>query len=109
VKATAKNTSGIELIRSERERQILDEGYDKYHDDCHTREEIAWAAACYAAPEEIWRRDTASRDFLLKDPWPFDWYDKRPVDPTPEQRIRSLVKAGALCAAEIDRLLRRSR
>jgi hypothetical protein len=52
------------------------------------------------------------------DPWPYDWgkeFDKREHDgtgiplycqfPIP-RRIRELVKAGALIAAEIDRLQR---
>jgi hypothetical protein len=44
-----------------------------------------------------------SEEPCVPDEWPFDrsWYK-----PTPENRIRELEKAGALIAAEIDRLQR---
>jgi hypothetical protein len=70
--------TGVELIAQERERQVTEEGWSAEHDDGHVRAELAWAAVCYAAPANI---------------------------PNAE-RIRMLVKAGALIAAEIDRLLR---
>ena len=55
---------------------------------------MAVAAACYALP--AWCRGRTRRW-----PWDDEWWK-----PTPDDRIRELVKAGALIAAEIDRLLR---
>lgn len=120
------NTSpaGIDLIAAERRRQIDTKGFDAAHDDEHVRHELALAAVCYAAPERIYIEaapPTTGRHFL--DPWPINWdphWDNRPrsrwtghlvgaddIDlPT---RIRCLTKAGALLAAEIDRLQRRRR
>lgn len=87
----------IELIAAERQRQISDEGYTPKHDDVHGFGEIAAAAACYALPPEI------RSIHLLGNIWPWDadfW------KPSPFQRERELVKAGALIVAEIERLHR---
>lgn len=109
--------NGAERIAKERQRQIDKEGYSAEHDDDHEADQIAWAAACYAAPERIYTQETFATSIQFVDPWPWDdKYDTRPRPsrgnyPEPEratinQRIRLLEKAGALCAAEIDRLLR---
>lgn len=118
---------GADLIKEERNRQIVEEGYDTTHDDGddHYDGELALAAICYAAPEKVytcWHNDSGTH-FI--DPWPHSWdlgFDKRmdygerrddpdchPADPdsySPEERIDLLVKSGALIAAEIDRLER---
>lgn len=92
--------TGIELITEERKRQIEKEGWTPEHDAEHTLGEIALAAATYALPEEVrypnhlWVTD---RDELW--PWDMDFWK-----PSPENRVRELQKAGALIAAEIDRL-----
>ena len=81
---------GIELITAERERQISEEGWTAEHDQEHDDGELAKAAACYLLPEikgEWW-------------PWSWKWWK-----PTPEDRQCELVKAGALVAAELDRVL----
>jgi hypothetical protein len=107
--------TGAERIAAERARQVSEEGYDAAHDDEHNGGEIAMAAACYAAPELIYVRDDRANQVNFTDPWPWHpRYDARPHDGnvvTPEhatraERIRLLEKAGALVAAEIDRLLR---
>lgn len=102
--------NGIELIAAERQRQIEAEGWTAAHDDCHRHNELAIAAACYALPPQA--RDC----YIFDDPadfavpakkihlpkiWPFEdcWWK-------PSDRIRELVKAGAMIAAEIDRLQR---
>jgi hypothetical protein len=108
--------NGTDLIVAERQRQIEAEGWTAEHDDEHKDESLAWAAVCYAAPERVFRHReyAASMDFV--DPWPWEQSaDARHYDgnvlqdpPTDAARIRLLVKAGALIAAEIDRLSRRA-
>jgi hypothetical protein len=97
--------TGVELITEERARQTTVKGYTSDHDDEHVHGEIAWAAVCYAAPDHVYRWRTRGGHC---DPWPWSLeYDKRPpVSPPVEDRVRALVKAGALIAAEIDRLNR---
>lgn len=97
---------GAWLITKERGRQIAEEGWDEEHDDEHDQGQLAWAAVCYAAPDHVYKE---ARFAVSKiDPWPWDdEWDKRPaVGCTTPYRVRALVKAGALIAAEIDRLLR---
>ena len=109
--------TGIELIATERMRQVNQEGWTPAHDDGHDDDSLALAAICYAAPIPIFRRRGGETYFEFLDPWPDSWdleWDKRQVDddtmeprePTPAERIRMLVKSGALIAAEIDRLQR---
>lgn len=85
---------GVGLIAAERQRQVSVEGWTTVHDDGHELGEMARAASCYAMPDG-WRHQ------LVKLCWPWDatWWK-------PGDRIRELVKAGALVAAEIDRLQR---
>jgi hypothetical protein len=91
---------GAELIAKERRRQVSHEGWDSGHDDEHDEGQLALSAACYAIPPDV--RDM-SRSGSVSRLWPFeDVYWK----PTPKDRIRELVKAGAMIAAEIDRLQR---
>lgn len=89
--------TGIEEIANERKRQIEVEGWTPEHDDEHICGELAHAAACYAYPNRIKRLDYVG----WPEDWSLDWYK-----PTPENRIKELAKAGALIAAEIDRLKR---
>jgi hypothetical protein len=97
--------SGIELIAEERTRQIAVEGWDAGHDNEADEGQLAKAAACYAMPEEVRRYGGNIHGALsfIASIWPWDgaWWK-----PTPEDRRRELAKAGALCAAEIDRLNR---
>lgn len=91
--------TGIELIAQERERQISKEGWTPEHDATHTNEALAMAAACYAQP--AWARVlSAIGSTPVRWPWNSDWWKPGP------DRVRELVKAGALIAAEIDRLQR---
>ena len=98
---------GAELIAAERERQITIEGYTPKSDDrvIHGIGDIAVAAACYAIPSYI--RDVTplgdkTRPIIS---WLWPWR-KELWKPTPNDRIKELTKAGALLAAEIDRLIR---
>ena len=114
---------GIELIAEERQRQVDVEGFTPKHDACHVNGELAMAACCYAAPRPLFAMMKFGKTLSFYDPWPFesesvrgsfDW-DKRkefnksnvPINPeqlTIPQRIDLLIKAGALIAAEIDRI-----
>lgn len=99
--------SGIELIAAERARQVEKEGWTPEHDDQHDNEELALAACYYALPAPM--PITYGRGEYIIGPdslFPSEWSEtlmKRSAD-----RIRNLVKAGALIAAEIDRLQRRA-
>jgi hypothetical protein len=91
----ALQTEGVRRIAAERERQIEDEGYTAEHDAREAVDDLARAGACYALPE-------AERQYFPHHwPWNPEYWK-----PTPNDRIRELVKAGALVAAEIDSLLR---
>lgn len=99
-----EKVSGVYLIAKERQRQIDVEGWDIGHDDIHTEEQMAMAAACYATSEQLYAKCCSKTTIAFVDPWPWDAkWDKR-KDTT---RIRDLTKAGALIAAEIDRLQRK--
>lgn len=92
--------TGAELIALERERQITEEEWDAGHDDEHDEDQLAVAAVAYTLPH--YRRQTVHHTGVPRI-WPFqsNWWK-----PTPDDRVRELVKAGALIAAEIDRLQR---
>ena len=99
------SSTGVERIASERQRQIESEGWSADHDSHHRNGELSMAAACYAAGEPIFIEHPANagRDRVFHDPWPWDrCWDKREN----HSRIRQLEIAGALIAAEIDRLQR---
>jgi hypothetical protein len=104
--------TGVELIAEERSRQISQEGWTPEHDDEHRNAEMANAAACYArmphAPYVTGIMPASPRSpeqrVVIPHRWPWDaeWWK-----PCPTDRVRELVKAGALIAAEIDRLQRK--
>ena len=87
--------TGVELIAEERQRQVDVEGWTEKHDDLHTNGQIAEAARCY-----LEGRNTAASRMIVGWPWLEKWW-KPSKDP-----VRNLVKAGALIAAEIDRIQR---
>lgn len=119
-----KDRSGIERIADERARQIAKEGWDDVHDDEHDDHELVWAAICFAAPQPVFVQHQTVGRVHFSDPWPGQWdeeWDKRVYRTNehdervalvygaklPRKRyLRQLEKAGALLAAEIDRLLR---
>ena len=84
--------TGIERIAAERKRQIGVEGWTAEHDSRHLIGELARAAACYALHASGERRVFAFW------PWGNEWWKPS------KNQIRDLEKAGALIAAEIDRL-----
>ncbi len=113
--------TGADQIKEERQRQIEREGWDAEHDEQHTEGELALVAALYATPVPLFARiDKGEGGTIFKDPWP--WFDE--VEQTrysddmstykvkawdkreKHSQLRKLVIAGALIAAEIDRLQR---
>lgn len=109
--------SGIERIAAERQRQISEEGWTPEHDAGHIQGELALAACCYAMPVQLYQQNRpyplAHAGVYFCDPWPWqDRWDKRKqggnvprLASTTDERIDWLTKAGALIAAEIDRLV----
>lgn len=92
-----KKQTGCQLIAAERKRQIEVEGWTADHDAKHVCGELTDAAVCYAI-RGYWR---TRYDSFLKALWP---WDSKYWKPTQDDRIKELTKAGALIAAEIDRL-----
>lgn len=85
-------SDGVALIAAERRRHPDEEGWTPEHDDAHDGGEMAHAGAFYALA-------TAELRERIGWPWEMSWFKST-------NRIRDLTKAGALIAAEIDRLLR---
>jgi hypothetical protein len=103
-----KRSSGAGRIATERERQVSAEGWTAEHDECHPRGELALAAAFYILSEKVRTKTemhtVETTPIIVADlRWPFEGEAWKP---TPRDRIRELTKAGALIAAEIDRLAR---
>jgi hypothetical protein len=113
---------GAEMIAEERARQFHPEGWDPAHDDGHKDGSLAIVAACYAVAGREDVRVEAYRDFPVNCGCreahcehmlcvETRWADAFPWEPEADKRakhpaIRRLVIAGALIAAEIDRLQR---
>jgi len=102
------------LITAEREHQITSEGWTAEHDDQWTEGQLVDAACCYATfanhpAREYYRRKYSGAGYIAigSARWPFDisWWKPSAGDDI-NGRILELVKAGALIAAEIDRLKR---
>lgn len=90
--------TGITLIAQERNRQVEMEGWTPEFDrKFHGGGDLAVAAACYAVNKIP---ELPKSFFTTPFPWPPKW-DKR----AKHDRKRSLIIAGALIAAELDRLL----
>lgn len=99
-------SAGADAIAAERQRQMDVEGWTPEHDAEHDKGELVDGARAYLAaaryceakqltqPMPAWARDQAVY-------WPWDEEFWKPAD----EPIRNLVKAGALIAAEIDRLV----
>lgn len=100
--------SGVYRIDAERQRQINSEGWTPEHDDGEDHGELLAAALCYgrAAMTSI-NPDSMHAAAPVGAPvdWPWMQDEYKPVWSDP---IRNLERAGALIAAEIDRLERAS-
>ena len=98
----------LELIRQERVRQIEKEGFKPEHDKQHEPNMLAQAAASYALDDEV--RKAISRlcmpEYAIAFDAPVTWpFEQDMWKPSPDNRLKELVKAGALIVAEIERLL----
>lgn len=97
-------TKALQDVISERGRQISAEGWTPEHDDEHSTNQLAGAAACYAmhVQNRAWVFDENPESYRneqadFKWPWDDKWWK-------PDNPRRDLVKAGALILAEIERL-----
>lgn len=84
------------MIQAERLRQISAEGWTAAHDDTHVAFEMPLAAVTYilhACDRGRWQ------DYW---PWDGEWFK-------PKDMVHGLVRAAALLAAEIDRILRENK
>ena len=96
--------TGVQRIAAERRRQIEVKGWTAEHDTEHGCCQLLDAAICYAgvAGSQVLDEDggqEAMEGILEEWPWDRVWW-KPSADP-----VRNLTKAGALIAAEIDRIL----
>ena len=94
--------NGIELIAQERHRQIDIEGWTPEHDDEHGMAELGLAALSYVS---VAASQVRMKGMCVKERLPTYWPWKGFWKPSPDP-VRNLVKAGALIAAEIDRIQR---
>jgi len=95
--------TGSELIAEERQRQITAEGYTPEHDDRHKDFEMGKAAESYLSAV-VTPDEEGDENGKVRPSWDWPW-DKEWWKPSKDP-VRNLVKAGALIAAEIDRLQR---
>lgn len=91
----SSSTDGAARIAAERSRQMKEEGYSTFHDDKHAKGELVLAAISY-----LWGGWVPTSQ-IKEMYWPWDLSAYKP-----KGRIHDLVRAGALIAAEIDRLQR---
>lgn len=102
--------TGAQLIAEERERQMTKEGWSAEHDDMHNAGELLDASGQYlqfASFQVSTGRTDGTHYFHGMPPTPYHWpWDGAWWKPSDTDPIRNLVKAGALIAAEIDRLQR---
>lgn len=87
-------TKAAQDVLAERQRQIEREGYTPEHDDEHTADDLADAAAAYALIAHF-----ACTGLAAADVWPWDLDSFKPRD----QR-QNYVRAAALLQAAIERL-----
>ena len=91
-------TEASHALLRERKRQIEKEGWLPNHDDEHDRNELGYAASCYADPSFI---NDGDLNYAPPKDWPWEdgsW--------KPKTYKENLIRAGALILAELDRLNR---
>jgi hypothetical protein len=93
--------TGAELIAEERKEQKCREGYSDTHDDAHDMGELLHAAQSYIMVADAQTKGVKLPPCFIPKFWPWERDDWKPKD-----RMANLVRAGALIAAEIDRVQR---
>lgn len=83
--------AGIDLIITERWRQITEEGFDVNHDYQHSQVTLKIAAHCYLLA------DGPESPLPPEWPWSPKWWK-------PKDKVRNVVLAGALYLAAADRV-----
>ena len=91
--------TGIELIARAQAEQ-LEKGWSLEHDKQHIMGELRQAAVCFLETADFEDVFDAKECIEHRKMWPFD----TEFNPSSD-RIENLAKAGALIAAEIDRLI----
>ena len=86
-------TTGIDLVKEEREKQINKHGYTTVHDRHHPNKAVLYGALAYLN-SAIYSPTVGIED------WPFKEESFKP-----EGDIKNLVKAAAMIIAEIDKRL----
>lgn len=103
-------TNGVRRIAAERRHQIEDEGCTREHDAQHITGELVKAAIAYAIAairvyDPITREREAQRWWPFDDPRPPEQHDPDCIGWNPDKDpVVNLRRAGALIAAEIDRI-----
>lgn len=82
--------TGIELITEERLEQIEKHGWDLKHDADYNQNQLIKAALFCISPENF--------------EWPYYWHEHFRAKILLKNRVNQLRVAGALIAAEIDRI-----
>ena len=88
--------SGVEMIRDRVMKRVIDKGHTAEKDDKHVDSELAIAGSIYAMPKKM-KSEIEAHEY-------FPFYDGN-YKPYSDRRDE-LALAGALIAAEIDRLNR---
>lgn len=106
-------SAGASEVAVERQHQIEVEGWSTDHDGDYQEGELIRAAICYAASAARIGPESVQMPGQLMAgaghlhpwwPWSPEWDKRPPPDAGYADRRKALVKAGALLAAEIDRL-----
>lgn len=92
--------NGVESIAAERARQIAEEGFNTENDAGYIKGELVRAAICYLLVRSRLSGMALSLGMtMFEHLWPFskEWWK-------PKSRREDLIRAGALIAAELDRM-----
>lgn len=89
--------NGIQKIFDERSRQLHGLGFTLKHDKQHSTQTLGRAAMAYLYYHYGWG-GWPTREHRANETWPFSLSLFKPKD-----ELRAIAKAGALCAAVIDR------
>jgi hypothetical protein len=89
----------MKLIADERKRQVDVEGWTAAHDDEHVTGELLRVAVCYLNAGRGFETTMDARGVPVGWPWDPKWWK-------PKDARSNLIRAGALCLAESERLQR---